>query len=153
TGHSWREKLLYYPIDKRLLAKFPRVIAVSGQIRQDLIQAGARPERVRTILNGIDHRAFCRHREREAEARGKLGIGAGETVLGAMGRLEPQKRFDLLLEAFATLVRRRPGLRLLIAGEGSSRVALETKARQLGVASSCRFLGHYGNVAELHHAV
>ena len=51
--------------------------------------------------------------------RSELGIEASQIVLGAVGRLEPQKRFDLLIDAFARLQRRRPQLRLLIAGEGS----------------------------------
>ena len=153
TGHSQRERLLYYPIDKRLLAGFPRVIAVSGPIRQDLLRAGGRPERVVTVLNGIDHRAFRRDPERRAEARARLGVGPGDRVLGAMGRLEPQKRFDLVLEAVAVIARGRPEVRLLIAGEGSLRAELAAAADRLGVASRCRLLGHCGDVVGFHHAL
>ncbi len=153
TGHSWREKLLYYPIDRRLLTKFPRVIAVSSEIREELLRAGAKPERVTTILNGIDHERFRRDRSRVGEARTRLGVGAGEIVLGSMGRVEPQKRFDVLLEAFASLHQKRPNLRLLIAGEGSLRSELEVLATRLGIASVCRLLGHYANVVEFHHAI
>jgi glycosyltransferase involved in cell wall biosynthesis len=153
TGRSWREQFLYYPIDKRLLGRFPLVIAVSGQIRRDLLRTGARPERVRTVLNGIDHQAFRRRREREAEARTKLGIKPGELVIGGIGRLAPEKRFDVLLKAVALLRRQRPALQLLFAGEGPSRADLEGLAGQLGISSACRFLGHYGNIPELHHAL
>src|SRR5204863_4642039 len=54
TGHSRREHWLYYPIDKRMLRFFPQLIAVSNDIRNDLIRHGAHPGRVTTILNGID---------------------------------------------------------------------------------------------------
>jgi glycosyltransferase involved in cell wall biosynthesis len=153
TGHSRRERLFYYPVDKRLLARFPCVIAVSSQIRQDLLHAGARPGRVRTVLNGINHRAYRRKQEQRAEVRAKLGVSAGEIVLGAMGRLEPQKAFDLLLETFALLSSNRPALRLLIAGEGSAREELAAKATHLGLDAGCRFLGHYANAVEFHHAL
>lgn len=153
TGHSWKERLLYYPIDKRLLARFPRVVAVSSEIRQELVRVGVRPERVTTILNGIDHRRFHREPSRVDRARQALNIRPGEVVLGAMGRLEPQKRFDLLLEAFARLSARRRNMRLLIAGEGSLRDDLERMARQLEIHAICCFLGHQGDVAEFHHGI
>ena len=154
TGHSRRERRLYYPVDKRLLAFFPRLIAVSGEIRSELLRCGARPERVTTVLNGIDPELFRRDPAREPAARAALGLGPEDVVLGAVGRLEPQKRFDLLLEAFAELRRggARPGLRLVLAGEGSARAGLEAAARRLGVEDSCRFLGHRSDVAEVHHA-
>lgn len=151
-GHTWRERFLYYPMDKRLLARFPLVIAVSGQIRAELIHHGARPGRVRTVLNGIDHRFFRRDRGREAAVRAKFGIAPGQIVIGSLARLEPVKRYDVLLRAFAALWARRPELRLLIAGEGSARAALEQQARQLGLERTCRFLGHHADVVELHHA-
>jgi glycosyltransferase involved in cell wall biosynthesis len=70
-----------------------------------------------------------------------------------VGRLEPQKRFDLLLEAFAVLRQRRAGLRLLIAGEGSQRQALAALATRLGLGDSFRLLRHCGSVVDLHHAL
>jgi glycosyltransferase involved in cell wall biosynthesis len=152
TGLTWREKYLYYAMDRRLLARFPLVIAVSNQIREHLIHSGVRPGRVRTVLNGIDHQAFWRDPGRQTAVRARLGLNADATVIGSVGRLEPIKRFDLLLQAFAVLRRRRPGLRLVIAGEGSERSSLERLARQLGLDLACRFLGHYADVAELHHA-
>lgn len=152
TGHTLRDRL-YYAADRRLLARFPRVIAVSGEIRTVLEKGGTDPERISTISNGIDHRTFMRDRGREAEARTALGISAGETVLGAVGRLEPQKRFDLLIDVFAGLRRSWPHLRLLIAGEGGSRAVLERRIRRLNVADTCWLLGHRPEVVELHHAL
>ncbi len=43
TGHTPRETAVYYPLDKRLLSRFPRVIAVSGEIRNELIAKAPRP--------------------------------------------------------------------------------------------------------------
>jgi glycosyltransferase involved in cell wall biosynthesis len=153
TGHTRRERWLYYPADRRLLARFPRVIAVSSQLRAELLRHGARPERVSTILNGIDHRAFRRDPRRAAEARAALGLGDEETAIGAVGRLEPQKRFDVLMHAFAALRRGRPGLRLLIAGEGGARGMLEAEAVRLGLGPDCRLLGHRADIADFYQAI
>jgi glycosyltransferase involved in cell wall biosynthesis len=152
TGHTARERLIYYPVDKRLLATFPRLIAVSSEIRRELVRCGASSERVEVVLNGIDHRAFKRDPSRRPEARRSLGLADDEFVIGAVGRLEPQKRFDLLIECVARLRAGKRGLRLLIAGEGSMRPALEDAIRQLELVSVCRLLGHCADVTAVHHA-
>ena len=153
TGNSWRERLLYYPVDRCLLKRFPRVITVSNDLRSSLLRAGARPDRVRTILNGIEHQKFRRCPERVQEYRAALELSPRDVVIGSVGRVELQKRFDVLLDAFATLLPRHPELRLLIAGEGSLRTKLESRAEQLGVASACRFLGHRPDTDRIYQAV
>lgn len=150
TGNSSREAM-YYRADKWLLARFPRVIAVSEEIRRVLLNAGAAPERVTTILNGIDDRAFRRDRSREDAARAALGVSKDEVVLGAVGRLERQKRFDVLLDAFARLAATRPQLRLLIAGEGSLREELTAQIARLGAPA--RLIGQWNDIAQFHHAI
>jgi glycosyltransferase involved in cell wall biosynthesis len=152
TGRSARETLIYYPADKRILRAYPRLIAVSGQIRAELIRVGASPGRVITILNGIDPEVFRRDRSRVPEVRGARNIPYGRAVVGAVGRLEPQKRFDLLIQAFAIVHRKRPETMLLIIGDGSERSRLEMLAARLGVDAACCFLGHRDDIIDLHHA-
>ena len=96
TGYSRRERFGYLPRGQRLLGRFPRLVAVSTDIRNELIRCGAKADRVATILNGIDHVAFRRDRAREAPVRRSLGLDSGDFVIGAVGRPEPRKRFDLL---------------------------------------------------------
>jgi glycogen(starch) synthase len=64
-------------------------------------------------------------------------------VLG-LGRLVPKKGFDLLLEAFAHIAPRRPGLGLVIGGDGSARPGLEARAHVLGLADRVRLPGSLG---------
>jgi glycosyltransferase involved in cell wall biosynthesis len=153
TGHSWRETRLYYPADKRLLARFPQVIAVSSEIRGELLAAGADPAAVDVVLNGIDETRFRRDPARRDPARALYGLADGEIAIGSVGRLEPQKRFDLLIEAFAALHAGRPALRLLIAGEGSCRAALEAQIARLGLGGVCRLAGQTADISGFHHAL
>jgi len=153
TGHSLRERLLYYALDKQMLRVFPRTIAVSSEIRSELVRHGVRTDRVRTVLNGIDYRAFRRDRSIEATVRGEFGLTPSDVVVGSVGRLEPQKRFDLLIEACAMLQRRWPGLRLVIAGDGSERAKLQRLAARTLGAGTWQLCGHRGDVARLHHAL
>jgi glycosyltransferase involved in cell wall biosynthesis len=152
VGHTGRERL-YYAVDKRLLAHFPFVIAVSGDIRNELIRHGASATRIEVVLNAIDPAQFRRNPRRRAEARVWAGLADGDLAIGSVGRLEPQKRFDLLLEACARLTARHPRLRLLIAGEGSARPELEASISRLGLGNACRLLGHCADVVQVHHAL
>lgn len=152
TGHSFKERICYYPADKRILGRFPRLIAVSSEIGRELVKHGASPKAVTTILNGIDHQQFVRRRDREADIRRSFGFTPDDVVLGAVGRLEPQKRFDILLDTFARLQRRRPETRLVIVGDGSSKAALETQRKTLNLEASVTLLGHVADVIPVHHA-
>lgn len=152
TGHSPRERWIYYPADKWLLRHFPRVIAVSSEIRETLLRRGARPDSVVTVLNGIDPELFSRRPNRVATARAGLGLPSSTTVIGALGRLEPQKRFDVLMQAFAALRTTRPDVRLVIVGTGSLHTALAAEAARLGVTHACIFAGHRTDVVDVLHA-
>lgn len=152
TGHTLKERKLYYPADKKILGQFPRVIAVSSEIGRELVRNGAKPDRVTTVLNGIDHHQFTRRRAREAAIRASFGFGPADVVLGAVGRLEPQKRFDILLDTFARLHRRRPETRLMIVGDGSLKAALDAQRAALGLQDSVMLLGHVADVVPVHHA-
>lgn len=153
TGHSLRERLVYYPVHKRVLGRFPVVVAVSSQVKADLVAHGCRPNRIRVLLNGIDHKAFRRDRGQVSEARARFGLADGQIAIGAVGRLEPQKRFDLLIAAFATLRRTQPSAQLLIAGDGSLKDALQALVDSRGLGSCCRLLGQVEDVPLFHHAL
>ena len=56
----------------------------------------------------------------------------------AVGRLDPLKRFDLVLEALAAS---RSGIRCMIAGEGPDREALERRIAELGLGERVELLG------------
>jgi glycosyltransferase involved in cell wall biosynthesis len=152
TGHSPRERALYYPVDKWVLATFPRVVAVSSDVRRELVRYGAKDDAVTTVLNGIDHTAFRRDRSREQAVRRALGFVEDDFVIGAVGRIEPQKRFDLVLEAFASLRAKYPRIKLMIAGTGSRLGELRGQASSLGLGDACQLLGNRTDIADLHHA-
>lgn len=69
----------------------------------------------------------------------------GAPVLLAVGRLEPQKDFATLLDAFARFTAGGGDYRLLILGEGKLRGALEARVAQLGLASRVALPGFVGN--------
>lgn len=68
------------------------------------------------------------------------GDGARRRAV-SLGRLEPQKGFDLLLQAFALIASKVPEWDVVIHGEGGEREALEHSARALGLANRVFFPG------------
>ncbi len=65
----------------------------------------------------------------------------------AVGRMQQQKRFDILLSAFAR-VSKQLNVRLLILGEGEDRQALEAQSASLGIAELVEMPGFVSNVNE-----
>jgi glycogen(starch) synthase len=63
-----------------------------------------------------------------------------EPSLLCVGRLVPQKGFDVAIDAFAELALRFPRLRLRIAGDGICRVSLKEQAERLGLRDRVDFL-------------
>jgi glycosyltransferase involved in cell wall biosynthesis len=109
------------------------IVAVSEALRRAIIALGVPPQRVRTLRNGVDLAMFkpC---DRDA-IRATLDLD-GPTLL-SVGHLIERKGNHLVIGALPQL----PGYRLLLAGEGPERAALEALAIGLGVADRVQFLG------------
>ncbi|TQM63997.1 glycosyltransferase family 4 protein [Humibacillus xanthopallidus] len=71
--------------------------------------------------------------------RGLLGLGAGDRVVFAVGRLERMKGFDLLVDAVAALD--DPSVTLVVAGSGSQADPLAALAQSRGLGDRFRLVG------------
>lgn len=78
-------------------------------------------------------------------ARASLGTPDGVPLALALGRLHPNKAFDVLLEAVAKV----KDLHLWLAGEGPLEEALKRQGAALGIAERVRFLGWRDDVPAL----
>ena len=81
-------------------------------------------------------------------SRASLATPDDAPLVLALGRLHPNKAFDVLIKAASRI----PTLWVWIAGEGSERANLERLARELGVESRVKFLGWRTDRAGLFHA-
>ncbi len=73
----------------------------------------------------------------------------GRPLVAAMGRLDRQKGFDLLLRAFALAAPAHPAWSVAIAGEGEERERLRALAVELGVAARVHLAGSLGKPGAL----
>jgi glycosyltransferase involved in cell wall biosynthesis len=117
------------------------IIAGSDSIRNFLCQMERVPsEKVSLIYNGGEREKW----------RQIWGIPKNATVVGGIGRLDPQKNFPLFLEVAAEVSVRHPETVFVIAGDGPDRQALEDLSRQLGLDEKVRFLGFVKELRELY---
>lgn len=113
-------------------------IAISPASREDLVRTfGVGVERCRIFHT-------CRPDPRTWLQSPQPTSTPGRFKIAYAGRLVRTKGHDLLLEAFAHLVSRRPewDLQLELIGDGALREELEARAAQLEIAAQVTFTGH-----------
>ncbi len=103
---------------------------------------GVAAERITVLHNTV--KPFVRSADEEVGAlRNRLNLPAGEAVILSAGRLSFEKGHRDLVESVAILRQRRPGLpfRVVLAGEGPERNALERLCASLGLSNTVLFVG------------
>lgn len=130
-----------------------RVITSGEEIRQLVIAAGARPERVIAIPAGVDLDAFAVPHDSAAvlESVGLTRAAGGPAgpIVGSVAMFRGSKGHDHLLDAFARVHARRADARLLLVGDGGRRAWAEGIARDRGIAAAVRFAGFRTDVPAL----
>lgn len=78
---------------------------------------------------------------RHSSVRARLGLPANAKLISGMGRLGPEKGFDLLIKAFAKVRADYPDWHLVIFGEGAERQALESLVARLDLVACVHLPG------------
>lgn len=120
------------------------LIAVSHSLRRFAIENGIAPGHVRVVHNAIDARLFSFGDQ--GVARLALGIPPDADLVVSVGHLIPRKRHNVLIEAFARLLRERPRAQLAIIGspapDAVHAARLRARTASLGLQERVRFLGN-----------
>ncbi|PWU50057.1 glycosyl transferase [Micromonospora globispora] len=114
-------------------------IAVSDVVHDRLVGWGVPERKITVIPNAVDFAAVAFDPAARVQVRMQLGIGPNVQIIGVLGRLDPNKRVDLVIRAAAPLLGERR--RLLVVGDGEERQRLEQTARDAGVADHVLFAG------------
>jgi len=115
------------------------VLAPTSTVASTLVERGVTPYE-RVWSRGVDTNHFTPLRRRDALREAHLGDG--EVLLLSVGRVSPEKRLDLLLDAVTIARAEAPEVRLVVAGDGPAREQLEA-----GAPDGVRFLGELGGAA------
>ncbi len=120
------------------------VVANCEAMRAHLQSGYGVPDRkIRVLYNAVDAPVF------HAAGRQRLTqLKNDALVIGSVGLLRPEKCLNLLMEAFAEVRRRNPGLKLVLVlvGSGEELPRLQSQAADLGLGDACLFEPAVSNV-------
>jgi sugar transferase (PEP-CTERM/EpsH1 system associated) len=148
-GKNWKYNVLrraarpwvnqYITVSRDLAAWLRQTVGVSGQ-------------RLNQIYNGVDSDKF---HPREA-ARPEIGpaefLAGASCVIGSVGRMAAVKDYPTLVRAFIHACQqgeKAAGLRLLLVGDGPSKLECETLLAQSGFADRAWLAGNRNDTADL----
>ncbi|MBI4565313.1 MAG: glycosyltransferase family 4 protein [Planctomycetes bacterium] len=142
------KRTLYRAAERAVNRVWPDpLIYCSFRIHAETIARGIASRRLACVIpNGIDLDVGGAPLP---DLRSRLGTPHDATVLLGVGRLDPQKGFDLLLEAFRSLEPERGRVHLWLAGDGPDRRILEARVCALHLSPWVHFLGFRDDVPAL----
>lgn len=147
-GRSKFKKLIYnWIIGRRFVGKAAGWIAVTKSELPDFGRYEVPIEQVAIIPNGIVEADYVCSDEDLVRLRDRLPFGS---FILFMGRLNPIKGPDLLLEAYIRVHHKFPGVNLVYAGpDEGMRASLELRAKECGISDKVCFLGFVGGVEKV----
>jgi glycosyltransferase involved in cell wall biosynthesis len=143
---SARVERLFLEVERRLARRTDLLIAVSDEIRDELLDRGVgRPEQWRVTPLGFDLRPFLEAKPART-IRGPLGLADDAPLVGMVGRLASIKDHRTALLALRDV----PDCHLVVVGDGELRASLERFATELGLGGRVHFTGWRTDVAALY---
>jgi glycosyltransferase involved in cell wall biosynthesis len=144
---------VFRELERRLARGTTVLVAVSPQVRDDLVELGVAPaEKFAVIRLGIELEERVGSANGRAETRRYLGIPAERFAVGWVGRMTAVKRCDDVLEGFRRLREHGVEATLCLVGDGPDRPQLEQLAHELGIMRDTLFLGYQKDVGRLYAA-
>jgi glycosyltransferase involved in cell wall biosynthesis len=154
---SWAKRLIYTFAIRNWASL---VVCTSERVRDEIESFGVSRDRTTVLPNGISPEPVPSLTTAERNAlRAELGAGPESTLLLNVGRLDPQKGQDILVEAFATCARRRRRVQLALIGGITGGAAknrtvafnalLRDRVEKLGISDRVRFVGWRSDVQKL----
>jgi glycosyltransferase involved in cell wall biosynthesis len=131
------------------------LIAVSPEVRDDLVQLGVAPrEKFVVVRLGVElAERVTGAEDARAATRRALGVPDDAFVVGWIGRMTAVKRTTDVLRAFRGLLDRGVDAYLCLVGDGPERSRLERTAHELGIVTRCLFVGYQDDVARFYDAI
>jgi len=152
TNHNWLKshwKLkIYCLLDSLWIRKFNRIVAVSDEIREDMLRYKIPEKKIKVIDNGIDIDRFNKGISKENIKR-EFGFNGDLKVIGTIGNLGHEKGHIYLLKAAKEIITTYKSVKFLIVGDGSLRKVLKDETINSGIQDNVIFTGYRKDIPEM----
>lgn len=123
------------------------ILAVSPAAKENIVEIGADPQKIRVIMNGVPETRRLSGEEKAA-VREKWGLAPDDFVAAIIARLTKVKGNEFILRAAEMLQKSDGNIKILIAGTGEEEEALQKTAREMGL-SNVVFTGFLKEIHEI----
>lgn len=148
-----QDKNLKYPIklySKRLIPKYATHLLSCGKEAGDWMFNG----KPYTILNNaIDAQSYRFDKQIREEMREQLGFNQEDFVIGHVGRFNPQKNHNFIIDVFNFVHKKNTAAKLVLVGTGDGQKAIKEKVESLALSDSVLFLGNRTDVNKILQAM
>lgn len=152
TNHNWltyRWRLkIYCLLDSIWIRYFDRIVAVSEDVKKDMMRYFVPGDKIDIIDNGIDVGRFTDVTPNQ-NLKNELGLSDNAFIIGIIGNLGHEKGHEYLFEAVKLIRRTGERIKILVVGDGYLKDHLQKKTVALGISEDVIFTGYRKDIPEL----
>lgn len=137
-----QDKDLKYPIkiwSKKKISKYATHLFACGQEAGKWMFNGAK---FKILNNAIDAEKYKYNNEIRNEVRNELTLSESDFIVGHVGRFNPQKNHEFIIEIFNLLSKKNSHTKLILVGTGDGEETIKSKVKQYGLDEKVLFLGN-----------
>jgi len=132
TAESPRVRL-YESLDRRVLRRMDHVVCVSHGQAEKVFRAGVPVDRVSVIHNAVRCERFATASTSSRTQLANYFPSSPRLIIGAAGRLSPEKGFEILVQAAAEVRAQCPDVGFVLFGDGPLRSSLQDQVVRCGL--------------------
>jgi glycosyltransferase involved in cell wall biosynthesis len=148
TGEN-RKVQLYEKIDRMVLRWMDQVVCVSQSQADKVREAGVLHERIQVIHNAVHPERFTTASPENRRVLGSLFSDPPKTIIGAAGRLSPEKGFAILIEAARQVAASDASVGFVLFGDGPLREELARQIHEAGLVGRFILAGFRNDLDDL----
>ena len=135
---------------EKFVAKFTDGIASVAENCKDAFvkEKVCSPDKIRVIYSAIEFDPIDNAKGGN-EKRSEMGLSADDFIIGAVGHFRKAKGYEYLVEAAPSVLKKIPGAKFLIVGDGPEKTDIERRIKEANLENAFLLLGDRVDVPDL----